>query len=201
VQTQNDAEVNSKESNPAVNIQVGDTVKDKEEIKILIRNVLKWADSKQSICLLPAIAKDSICVGFDLDTLKLNLKKLKETGFFASEFIQNYDQIILMLDKKIKSNEFDKWNIYELPTFRFANDIDPWCECQDNLDWDLVEVKIITLNSDNGNLAWYWGNLGKDYDTSWKNFEYKFRVVKKDGKWRIAYMQGFDFKENTRKNY
>jgi hypothetical protein len=199
VQTHNEADMSAKDSNVAV-MQEVDNAKNKEEIEILIRNVLKWTDSKQAIRLLPIIAKDSICTGFDLDTLKRNLTQLKGIGYFASEFIQNYNLIILTLDKKIKNYEFNKWNVYELPTFRFANDINPWCECQDNLDWNLVKVKIIRLSNDNGEMIWYWGNLNKNYDASWKDFEYKFRVVKEDGKWKIAYMEGFDFNESIRKD-
>jgi hypothetical protein len=188
---------NKTESNHTVNIQVGDSVRNKEEIEMLIKNVLKWADSKQVIPLLPAIVKDSICIGFNLDALEKNLIRLEGTGFFASEFIQNYNKIILTLNQKIKNNEFAKWNVYELPSFRFANGFNPWCECQDNLDWNLVEVKI--MNNDNGKMIWHWGSLGKNYDESWKKFEYRFRVVKEDGKWKIAFMQGFDFKESTTK--
>ena len=175
-----------------------DNSKDKEDIQALIRQMLKWADTKDVVDLLPVLSKDSICVGFDFDKEKQTLEKLKSTGFFADEFIDNYDQIIRTLDKKIKNNEFGKWNVYELPTFNFDNDVDPWCSCQDNLSWDKVEVEIIKLDNNKGELKWNWGKTDPGTDQSWKDFSYKFSVVKVDGKWKISYLQGFDYKESIK---
>ncbi len=31
-----------------------------------------------------------------------------------------------------------------------------------------------------------------------KIFSYKFNVVKADGKWKISYLQGFDYKESIK---
>lgn len=173
---------------------------DKEQIQNLIRQVLKWSDSKNAIDVLPFTidSKDSTCNGFDLVKLKSNLDQLRRTNYFAEEFIQNYNQIIQTLDIKIKKNEFEKWYPYgELPPFSFASEVNPWCECQDNLDWNLVEVKEISLTADRGELEWFWGNISQDNDQSRKEFNSLFRVVKDNGKWKIAYMHGFDFKEST----
>ncbi len=175
-----------------------DDNEDKDEIQSLIRQVLKWGDSKNSIDLLPALSKDSICIGFDLDKQNQNLEKLRKTGFFADEFIDNYNQIIQTLDKKIKNNQFEKWNVYELPTFNFANDVNPWCLCQDNLSWDNVAIKVVNLNNDRGELKWTWGKLDSNIDQSWRDFSYTFRVIKVNDKWKISYLQGFDYKESVR---
>ena len=176
---------------------------DKQEIQELIRKVLKWNDTKGSFDLLPLLtdSKDSIYVGFDLGKLTVNLEKLKATNFFSSGFIENYNQIILTLDKGLRNNKYDKWSTGELPTFSFANDVDPWCLCQDNLSWDLVEVQIISLNSEKGELYWKWGKAELDKSSpDWKEFRYKFSVEKENGRWKISYLQGFDFKESTRKD-
>lgn len=190
--------------NNSIKIQLVDNSKDKEEIRNLIRQILNWAKSEESINLLPVMTKnnDSICIGFDFDKHNLNLKKLKATNLFAQEFIENYDQIIKTLDKRIKNKELAQWNINELPTFIFANDVDPYCLCQDipydnPSPWDFVEIDIINL--DKGKINWKWGNLPPSSDQSWKDFLYKFRVVKENNKWKIAYLQGFDFNESTRK--
>jgi hypothetical protein len=189
--------------NTSQTIKSSGTSKDKQEIQALIRKVLNWADSKNSIDLLPALTdnKDSIVVGFDLEKLKANLEILKATNFFSSGFIENYNQIILALNSGIRNHKYDKWPAGELPTFSFANDVDPWCDCQDNFSWSLVEVKAINLNSENGELCWTWGKseLDKSVD-SWKDFAYKFNVVKENDRWKISYMQGFDFKESIRKD-
>lgn len=175
---------------------------DKEQIQNLIRQVLSWADSKNSIDLLPVIAdkKDSVYIGFDFDRHKQNLEKLRQTNMFALEFIENYNQIIFTLDKGLKAGDYDQWLVGDLPTFIFSNDHSPWCNCQDNDDWNKVEIRVIKLTDNEGELEWTWGNLSANTHQSWKEFAYKFRVVKENNKWKIAYLTGFDFKESTRKD-
>ena len=181
------------------------TIDDKKQIRNLIRQMLNWSESKKSINLLPVLTdnKDTSCIGFDFDKHKLNLKKLKATNLFAEEFIKNYDQIIITLDKKIKNKEFNKWYTNELPTFAFANDVDPWCLCQDvpydkPNPWDFIEIDVLNINK--GELDWRWGNLPLNSDPSWHQFTYKLRVVKENNKWEIAYLEGFDFKKSTQKD-
>lgn len=175
---------------------------DKEQIQNLIRQVLNWSDSKNTIDLLPVLtdSKDSVYIGFDLDKHKQNLDKLQQTNFFATEFIENYNQIILTLDQGLRNGNYYQWLVGDLPTFIFANDHSPWCNCQDNDDWNKVEVRVIKLTDKEGELEWTWGNLNADTHSSWKEFAYKFRVVKENDKWKIVYLTGFDFKESTRKD-
>lgn len=184
------------------NLITSQNTKDIKEIHNLIKEVLKWADSKNSIDLLPAItdSKDSIYIGFDLEKHEQNLNKLKATNFFAKEFIENYNQIILTLDKGLRNGGYEQWLVGDLPTFIFANDVNPWCNCQDNFDWDKVEINAISLDDKKGEFNWYWGHLNPNIDSDWKEFKYNFRVTKEDNKWKIAYMEGFEFKESTRKD-
>ena len=172
---------------------------DKEQIQKLIRQVLNWADSKNSIDLLPVLhdSKDSMYIGFDLLKHQQNLEKLRQTNFFTTEFIDNYNQIILALDKGLKNGKHEPWLFGDLPTFSFSNDHSPWCNCQDNDDWNKVEIRILKLFDNTGECEWYWGNLNADTHSSWKEFKYKFRVVKENDKWKITYMSGFDFNEST----
>ena len=185
--------------------KVSTSAADKEQIQNLIRQVLNWADSKNSIDLLPtkSDSKDSVYIGFDLDKHRLNLDKLKATNFFVTEFIENYNQIILTLDKGLRNGKYGQWLIGDLPTFIFANDVQPWTMCQDvpfdkPNPLDFIEINI--TNSDKGEAVWKWGKLELNTDQSWKDFSYKFRVVKENDKWKISYLQGFDFKESTRKD-
>jgi hypothetical protein len=190
---------NKIDSNVNVNSETTKPINnDEDEIQALIIRMLKWSDSESVINVHPVLSKDSICVGFDFDKHKQNLEKLRKTGFFADEFIDNYNNIIQTLDKKIKNKEFEPWNVYELPIYNFANDVNPWCSCQDNLSWDDVEIEPIKLDGDKGELKWGWGKLDSDIDSSWKEFSIPFRVVRIDNKWKISYLQGFDYKESVK---
>ncbi len=177
-----------------------DAHKDKEEIQNLIRQVLNWADSKKSIdiLVLETDSNDRIYTNFDLENHKLNLEKLRETNFFANEFIENYNQIILKLDKKLRAKEFEEWLIRDLPPFNFSSDVNVWCLCQDNFDWNTVEVKVVSLDKEQGELEWYWGNLSTDAHSSWKDFGYRFRVVRENNRWKISYLAGFDYRESIK---
>jgi len=164
--------------------------------------MLNWAESKNKFDLVPVLTdnKDSLCIGFDLKELDTNLTELKTRNFFSAEFIDNYKQIILTLDKKMKDKAFAPWSTNELPPYSFANDSDPWCDCQDEPSdnpWNKVEVKISSLDNEKGEAYWTWGKLGADVDRSWKGFTYKFKVQKEDGRWKISYLEGFDFKQGT----
>ena len=186
------------------NLQQIDNSKDKEEIQNLMRQTLKWADSKNVIDILPLLAdsQDSVYIGFDLNKHKSNLDKLRTTDFFASEFIENYNQIILTLDKKLRNREIEEWLVGDIPNFRFANGANPWCDCQDipydnPSPWDYIEIEVIELNNDRAELIWKWGGLDININSAWKEFSYKFRAVKENGKWKITYLQNFDFEEST----
>lgn len=179
--------------------------KDKDAIQQLIRQVLDWADYESSMSLFPVLEDNtnSVYVGLNLDEHQQNLEELESTNFFASEFIDNYNKIYLTLDKKLRNREFE-WKVGELPPF--GNDGNPWCNCQDVPydepdPWEFIEVEIISLDSEKGELNWKWGKLGLNADSGWKEFTYRFRVVKEEGRWRIAYLEGFDFDEFTRRNY
>jgi hypothetical protein len=173
------------------------------EIQHLMRRALKWSQSVQAIDLYPmqADSAQGTYTGFNLDVHDKNLKKLRITKFFSAGFIRNYDQIILTLDKKLKAGEFGKWRVNDPPPFTFANDVDPWCLCQDVPyfePWDLIEVEPVRLSGKRGELYWTWGSLGPNADPGWKQTAYLFRVVKEDNRWKIDYLQGFDFAESTR---
>ena len=181
-------------------LQDEEVSKDEEEKRNLIRQVLKWGDSKGAyLWTMLADENDSICIGLDMKEHKKYLDKLKETDFFATEFIENYNKIILTLDKKIRNNEFGKMLIDDIPSFNFASDASPWCLWQEILDNDTniweVEIKIIRLNSENGELEYTWGDWK---DPWWKDFKYKFNVTKENNKWKISYMEGFDFEESVK---
>ena len=172
---------------------------DKEEVQILIRQVLIWADSEDRIDLLPAVTNknNSVYIVLDRDKHKRNLAKLQATDFFTTEFIENYNHIIVTLDKRVRNGEFGKWLVGDMPPFSFANYVSPWCQCQDYRDWNTVEVRMETADKEKGEYEWYWGNIGSDAHPGWKEFKYKFRVAKVGNKWKISYLEGFDIAQLT----
>jgi len=185
--------------------KVSASSKDKEQIQNLIRQVLNWADTNNSIDFLPTItdSKNSFYIGFDLGKHKQNLVKLRQADLFSTEFIDNYNQIILTLDKGLRNGKYEEWLVGDLPPFTFVSDVNPWCLCQDVPDdtvnpWDFVEIRTIYLDKDKGEASWDWGKLEFNTHPSWKDFSYNFKVVKENHKWKIAYLQGFDFKESTK---
>lgn len=176
------------------------TSAERVDIQNLIRRVLQWSDSEHAIRLLPVLTdeRDSLYVGFDLALHQKNLETLKKSGLFATEFIENYNQIILTLDKGIKSGRYEPWLVGDLPPFFFNNDHSPWCDCQDNYEWDEVVVRPTELKTTRAALEWTWGGSSADSLPNWKTFAYKFRAVKVEGKWKVAYLQGFDFKQSVK---
>jgi hypothetical protein len=178
--------------------EVIDNSSDKEEIQNLIRKALHWADSA-NLDLLPAIAEngDTVYTGFDFEIVEQNLNKLRETGFFSKAFIDNYNQIMLTIDKKIKAAEYSYWLVGDMPPFNFTSDVNPWCYCQEIPDdkrnsWDLVKVTIIKLDKDSCDLTWTWGQAG------WSDYEYSLGAKKENGRWTISHMQGFDYNESIK---
>lgn len=174
---------------------------DKQPIESLIKQVLTWSDTENAIELLPVVAdsKDNAYIGFDLDKHKKNLDALRQTTLFAPEFIENYNQIISVLDKGLRKGTYGKWLVGDLQPFMFSNDHSPWCNCQDNDDWNKIEVRVITLTDNEGELEWTWGNVGTGTNPNWADFAYKFKVVKENDKWKIAYLSGFDYQKSTQK--
>jgi len=178
-----------------------DNSEDKEEIQNLIRQVLNWADSKNCIDLLPAItdSTDSIYIGFDLEKHKQNLEKLKLTDFFTTEFINNYNQIILTLDKGLRSGKYEQWLVGDLPTFIFANDYSPWWNGQERFSIEKSAIELIRLDNEKGEFNFICGDkvLGCE---GMENYKMRFKAIKVNNKWKISYMEGFEFKESTRKD-
>jgi len=174
---------------------------DKEQIQSLIRRVYKWHDKqKPSMNKMITDNKDSIYIGFNLHQLQLEIENLKATDFFLNEFIDNYNKIYRTLDKKLRSKEIE-WLVGVLPPF--GNNANPWCNCQDvpfddPNPWDFIEIEIIHLDNEKGDLLWKWGGIEFANAESWNEFTYKFSVVKENGKWKISYLEGFNFDEFTR---
>lgn len=173
-------------------------VKDTEAILKLIKQTLSWSETG-AIDLLPVLTDsvDSIYIGFDMEKLKANLEKLRATGFFAREFIDNYNQMILKLDKNFRNKEYDKWMVGELPTFNFANDYDPWWNGQESFSVQSGIIEVIKFDGSKGDFYFKCGGKRGACD-GLENYSMKFSVVKESNKWKISYMEGFDYQEGIK---
>jgi hypothetical protein len=173
-----------------------DTPKAKNEIQVLIRNVLIWSDTCQAFDLLPVISNenDNHYLGFNIKKVSENLAILAQTGFFSKNFIDNYLQIVETFDKKIR-NEETIWDVGDMPSFNFNMsyiDLNPWCLCQGFSVSQFGEIEVLNLNQMEGNLKFKWIQ-----NSDWIDF--KFSVIREDNKWKISYMEGFDLNDMPKK--
>ena len=160
---------------------------DTSELEKLTKKLYEWNETKSSQIDFDPLQKeetDTIYTRIDLARHKQRLKELKETCFFANQFLDNYDKIALTIDEKMM-NKSIVYYIGELPPY--GNDANPWCNCQDNPDnyWKKIKLKNIVINDKNASYDWTWGD----------NFKYKVKAIKENGIWKISYLQGFDINE------
>lgn len=171
--------------------------KDKAAIQQLIRQVLTWVDEESLLSLFPMLEDNtnSVYNGVDLDEHKQNLQELESTNFFSKAFLDNYNKIYLAINEKLK-NKAVEWLVGDMSPF--GNGTNPWCNCQDipydePNPWEFIEIEVVDLSDEKGEFIWRWGNLPLNAGIGWKEFTYQFSVVKEEGKWKIAYLEGFDF--------
>lgn len=155
--------------------------KDKKQIEELIRRVYKWQETQRSP--YDALITDSLnnrYIGFNTDLLTQHFQQLKSSDFFSTGFIDNYSNIYTTLDTKLRNKELE-WFVGELPPF--GNDTNPWCNCQDAPDnyWRTMTIHKLSCEHNEVTFTWTWGD----------DFEYQAKAVKQQGKWKIAYLEGF----------
>jgi hypothetical protein len=165
---------------------------DKEQIQVLIRRALHWADSKNSISLLPVVtdSKDRVYLGVNLAQHKQNLAKLTATNFFSTGFIDNYNHLVWAIDAGMRSGHYEPWLVGDGPTIAFVSEVDAWCLCQDvpydkPNPWDNIEISLVNQGETDVEVAWRWGKLnslagpgGVAADPAvkeWKDFSYNQR--------------------------
>jgi hypothetical protein len=156
---------------------------EEEDLLKLTRNLYEWHESKNSKNDFDPISddNDSAFIRLDLEMHKKRISELKQTGFFASEFIDNYNKLALSIDADLKNKKIE-WLVGDMPPF--GNDANPWCNCQDNPDnyWKTLTITDLEIENNVATFNWTWGN----------DFEYKVNAIKSGDEWKITYLQGFD---------
>jgi len=163
---------------------------DKQQLETLIRKTYEWIETKNLVSDFDPVEnkKGTQYVGVNLKAHNKKLSELKNSNFFSQQFLDNYNKIALAIDANLK-NKKTEWLVGDLPPF--GNDSNPWCNCQDYPDayWKTMTISNLKIDKNNAVFNWNWSL--KD------NFKYRVKAVKENGIWKIAYLEGFDFKSYT----
>ncbi|MBR4621681.1 MAG: hypothetical protein IKO46_11955 [Salinivirgaceae bacterium] len=161
----------------------------KEMISKLMENRRIWCDTS-NIDILPATMEKGLYVGLDTDMVNNNISKIRKSNLFSEDFVNNYKVLIDSINGRLLEGYYDKWYVGELPPFRFANDHDPWCNCQG--DNNQYTIEFVGISNNCKEFRYY---QKYDYD-----FGFEVRVVFQDGDWKISYLEGFDFENGIKKD-
>ena len=178
--------VDSLKTSANVKLIVKNENQDSIELTKLVRNLYEWHERKikeiDGFKPLKVNPSDTLYTGIDLDANEKAIDKLKQTGFFADVFLDNYRKIALRMDKELR-NGTSLWPEGELPTFN--DDVDAWCNCQDSpveAYWKIIKLTDLKVNQNEANFKWTWGDA----------FFYSVKAKKVNNNWKISYLQGFD---------
>jgi hypothetical protein len=157
---------------------------DKEVLQQLTRKLYEWHETKgaQNDFVPLAGKQNQRYVALDMEKQNQRLTELKQTSFFAEQFLENYNAIALTIDEELKTKKRE-WLVGD--TSPYGNEANPWCNCQDSPSnyWQTITVKSLTVENNTASFTWTWGD----------NFEYKIKAIKENESWKITYLQGFDF--------
>ncbi len=153
----------------------------------LVRNVYEWQQKSlkgvNDFDIKKVDPADTVYKSIDWTKHNNILNKLKRSGFFATEFCENYQNIALQIDTALKSGTA-VWPEGELPTIG-GYEADPWFSAQDFPDdnyWERMTLANIQVEKNSASFKW---NIAGDYN-------YLMKAKKENGTWKISYMQGLD---------
>jgi len=174
----------------------------------LIREALKWG-SENEIALPGTVTAEGVdvCVnvGLNMKEHTKNLAKIRESGFFSREFVANYNNLITTLDQRLSLGDI-VWMCDVMQSFNFAQDHDVWIAGQelpyyDPEPFEIIEMQTIQLDDTKGEFYWKWAavnGMGQATKSALENYKQRFEVVKEDGKWKISYLQTFDYEQGIK---
>jgi hypothetical protein len=157
---------------------------DSVKITALVRSLYKWHETAPRPDGFVPLKKNPVFTlntSMDLAANNKAIKELKETGLFAEDFLNDYRNIAVRMDKELRDGS-SLWPDGELPTFN--DDVDGWCNCQDNPDnyWEKLTITNLKINKGEADFKWTWGD----------NFFYHTKAKNMAGTWKISYLEGFD---------
>ena len=116
----------------------------------LVKDVYKWhaTEKNQIEGFTPKKShpSDSLYSGIDLNSTDSAITQMKETGFFAKEFLDNYRKIAVNIDKELHNGSLT-WREGDMAPF---GESDSWCNCQDGPDnyWEKLKLLKVRFKSD-----------------------------------------------------
>jgi hypothetical protein len=160
---------------------------DKTAIETLVKDMYLWNSKRSYDNEFQTVVKGDKVIGYNAESHTHFLKELRDSGYFADEFIKNIDKIWQDQNKLITDGKV-KWSKGDMGSF--AGDVNVWCGCQDEpAEYTKITVHFDELKDTNAKLYWNWEGFGDD----WEAIHYNMRCVKENGNWKIAYMQGWDY--------
>jgi Protein of unknown function (DUF3828) len=162
---------------------------DSTQILQTIKAMYTWVetDTTQLSDFTLAYPKGGFCTGIDRTANDNRMTELKETGFFADEFFDNYNRILKKIDTEIKADTAKYKEGDGLETNYI--DASPWCSCQDYPDkyWENMKIKDLVINGDEATAKWFW-----IWGDEKEEFHYAIKLKKVNNTWKISNLEGFE---------
>lgn len=160
---------------------------DSAEVVKLLKEIYRWHDKDQANSIdFSIIVQDSLQVGVNYDSLGRRLNVLKQTDYFSSAFVDNYKKLADQVNNKLT-----KANPKLLNEINFGfQEADPWTGFQDDAPeyWNKFTITDYSATADSASLKW------KIQIADWTSEPYAVKFSFENGKWRVAYLEGFDLK-------
>ena len=168
--------------------EMSSIVSDSIELVGLVKNLLKWHENDLPLDFMPIrdSLEDGVFSGIDWDIHNKRVKQLSATKFFTEEFLENYHNIAMFLDKELRRNPV-RYYVGDMQPYSDGTNI--WCNCQDfPSNWEnRLMIVNLEINADSASFEWTW----------YREHRYFIRAQKIDNVWRISYMERFDIKNFT----
>jgi len=161
------------------------TYQDSIQIVQLVKDMYRWKFSEKEWDDFPLYCNNPHHFYEQLDSALFNKRysAVMATGFFSDEFGKNYRTVAKHLDSLLKFRKL-VWNTDEVAPVGHAAII--WCDCQDYPDDFWNHLKLAEWHFDNGLVNC------KAFIFPESTVGYQLKVKQENGKWKIAYMEGFD---------
>ncbi len=164
------------------------SAQDSTELTNLIRKTYTWVENSDPTVgdfePIQTNPTDTIYSGMDMQAQKKSTEQLEKSGFFAKEFLENYQNLASKMNEKMKDGSA-VWVIGDLPPF-VGSGVNAWCNCQDYPEkyWEKLLLSKFEKQGEETAFVWTLDN----------GFIYKIRAKKENNIWKISYLEGFDEK-------